>query len=540
MKVRYLYLFIYFIALVVTATDYRIRSLDEPVYLNATDVMRSSGDYLIPQYYWGKQRVNKPIGLYWLIIGGQYVLGKELLGARIISIIALFITVLLSYKIVKLLFPNHRNPEWVMFILPSIPFLFHMGRVATPEMTLVAFITLSHYFLFKILIGKSLSRKLIFAFYGSMGLGFMIKGPPAVVFPLLTAIVYLSATKQWKFLFTLIINIKGWALLMLIILPWYLFLIYQLGIDFFIELFEREIIQRIVFNNRTYSQGLFLITFSPWIWLALQEILSGIRSKPAASWTFGKKLIVSWFGSTTLFLILVVREYHNYYSLDYIVPVSLLVFLSLQETGVKKVLVTISWTTLSLYALGFISFPSLIANHGLIWIGMILLFAGAVLISIQRDLQKLVMVGSFVIVLNLGYNYIWVLPSINIIPYNKFITHVEEDPGSIVTSNRSNNLGVSHFFWYLKADIRCTVIDDKTTFTKTVTDPPDPLKYAICSIKAFDQMRDKVETKWNVVDESYLFQGDFGSAQSKGIWQIIKNGSPGNLLHRYVLLKRKS
>ena len=540
MKACYLYLFVYFVALVVSATDYRIRRSDEPVYLNASDVMRNSGDYIIPKYYWGKQRVNKPIGLYWLVIFGQSVLGQALIGARIISIISLAFTLFLGYKIAKLLFPDHGHPEWVLFILAGIPFLFHMGRVITPEMTLVAFITLSHYLLFKIITKKHLSLRLVLAFYGSMGLGFMIKGPAAIIFPLLTAFVYLLTTKQWRFLLLLIVNIKGWVLLMLIVLPWYLFLLHKLGIDFFIEMFNREIIQRLVFNNRTYSKGLFLITFSPWVWLAVMELVSGMGSKPRQPWTEEKKLIVSWFSSTALFLIIFVSEYHNHYSLDFIVPVSLLAFLSLQETGVKKVLVTISWATLSLYALGFISFPSLIANHGLIWIGMILLFAGAVLISIQRNLQKLVIVGSFVIILNLAYNYIWVLPSINIIPYNKFITHVEEDPGSIVTSNRSNNLGVSHFFWYLKADIRCTVIDDKTTFTKTVTDPPDPLKYAICSIKAFDQMRDKVETKWKVVDESYLFQGDFGSAQSKDIWQIIKNGSPENLLHRYVLLKRKS
>ena len=91
-------------ALVVSATDYRIRSSDEPVYLNASDVMRNSGDYIIPKYYWGKQRVNKPIGLYWLVIFGQSVLGQALIGARIISIISLAFTLFLGYKIAKLLF----------------------------------------------------------------------------------------------------------------------------------------------------------------------------------------------------------------------------------------------------------------------------------------------------------------------------------------------------------------------------------------------------------------------------------------------------
>jgi len=246
LKVCYLYLFAYLAISLWTASDYRIRGSDENVYLNAAEIMRNSGDYSIPKYYWGEQRVNKPIGLYWLIIAGQWVFGENILGARIISIIGLFITIFLSYKIVKLLFPDQRHPELVILVLSSMPFFFHMGRVVMPEMILVSFITLSHYFLFKTAITKKVSLKNSLLFFGSMGIGFMIKGPGAIVFPMLTAIVYFSTTKQWKLL-RFIVDHRGWMLLLLITMPWYLFLLNEFGSDSLVEMFNREIVQRIVY-----------------------------------------------------------------------------------------------------------------------------------------------------------------------------------------------------------------------------------------------------------------------------------------------------
>ena len=167
---------------------------DENFYVESSLNMVESGDYITPVYH-EKKRFAKPILYYWMVVSSYKIFGISLASARLPSVLFGTLSIGLIFLLARRLFDS-RVGLISAFILPSIYLHFQISRWATTDMALSFFVLLALYFF--VLLFQTDFQKNIYAylFYLSMGLGFMVKGPPAILIPGLTALGFLIATKR--------------------------------------------------------------------------------------------------------------------------------------------------------------------------------------------------------------------------------------------------------------------------------------------------------------------------------------------------------
>ena len=167
---------------------------DENFYVESSLRMVESGDYITPVYH-EKKRFAKPILYYWMVVSSFKIFGVSLASARIPSAIFGTLSIGLIFLLGRNLFDS-RVGLFSSFILPTTYLHFQISRWSTTDMALSFFILLSLYLF--VLLYKTKFKKIIYTylFYMSMGLGFMVKGPPAILIPGLTILGFLIATKR--------------------------------------------------------------------------------------------------------------------------------------------------------------------------------------------------------------------------------------------------------------------------------------------------------------------------------------------------------
>ena len=98
-----------------------------------------------------------------------------------------------------------------------------------------------------------------------MGLGFMAKGPPAILIPSLTILGFLIATKRRSWFADLHIG-KGLIILSMIILPWFTAMFLMHGEEFTNHIIGNEIKNRLAHNTpfSFYYVGVLFRYQLPW------------------------------------------------------------------------------------------------------------------------------------------------------------------------------------------------------------------------------------------------------------------------------------
>jgi len=141
-------------------------------------------------------------------------------------------------------------------------------------MPLSFFILLALYLF--VLLYKSNFEKNLFAylFYISMGLGFMVKGPPAILIPGLTIMVFLISTRRKGWFADLRIG-QGLIILSIIILPWFVAMFSMHGEEFKNHIVGNEIKNRLVHSTpfSFYYVGVLFRYQLPWALFFLFAVL---------------------------------------------------------------------------------------------------------------------------------------------------------------------------------------------------------------------------------------------------------------------------
>jgi 4-amino-4-deoxy-L-arabinose transferase-like glycosyltransferase len=191
---------------------------DENYYVESVTNMVESGDYLTP-YYHGKKRFSKPIFTYWLMAISYKLFGPGLASARFWSAFLGAGCSILTFLLAQRLFGT--KPAFISsLILPGIVIHFMVARWATTDMILNFFILATFYFFIRGYQEDSISSKNYLLAYTSLSLGFLTKGPPAVLIPFLVISSFLVLSGQREKLFRLKF-FSGIAILLAINLPWF-------------------------------------------------------------------------------------------------------------------------------------------------------------------------------------------------------------------------------------------------------------------------------------------------------------------------------
>lgn len=155
-----------------------ITDSDEAFYAEAAREMVERGDWLTP-YFNYEQRWQKPILYYWLTAGTYLVAGATEWAARFWSALSGVGLVLLTWTAARRLTARDEAAWLAGAVVATCYGYFAMARLALPDLPLAFCITLT--------IWMALERRWVAA-GAAAALGFLVKGPVAVVIPALVLI----------------------------------------------------------------------------------------------------------------------------------------------------------------------------------------------------------------------------------------------------------------------------------------------------------------------------------------------------------------
>ncbi len=245
---------------------------DENYYVESVRNMVESGDYLTPIYR-DEKRFAKPILYYWLMSASYKVFGVSLVSARLTSAFFGSLAIGLLYLLSSRLFEG-RVALYSALILPASFMHFQISRWATTDIVMNFFVLLALYFFVRLYQSDFRGKKDAYLFYLAMALGFMTKGPPAVIIPGMVAIIFLWAAQKQRSLSQMRIG-QGIMILLLVILPWFATMFILHGDEFKNHIVGAEIKNRLVNDTpfSLYYVGVLFRYYLPWILFVLAAAL---------------------------------------------------------------------------------------------------------------------------------------------------------------------------------------------------------------------------------------------------------------------------
>lgn len=273
---------------------------DEPRFAHATVEMIDRGSWAVP-YFNGEYRFDKPPLTYWWMRLHYALLGVNELAARLHSVIAVFLTALVTCGMARSLTQNARlglfaGVAW----LTCLQALAH-GRLCVADMPMVLFVTLGCRALVELL--TDASEKPVKPWGGwfwclwlSLGAGFLAKGPIAWLVPALALVL-------WRWLFwrkplpwRRVQALPGMLVALIMVAAWGIPALIETKGAYWQAGIGEHVVKRgtDVFNGRKFIPGYYLITtwFSlfPWMMFVL-PVWRVLRT----NWTPQTSFLVAWF-----------------------------------------------------------------------------------------------------------------------------------------------------------------------------------------------------------------------------------------------------
>lgn len=212
---------VFFIALIFLGYkiwSYPLIDADEPRYAEAAKEMINAQQYLIPLAD-GAFRFEKPILFYWFEILSFKVFGINEWAARLPSVIAGattlgFVSWLGSFYRIGFLAP--------IVLMTSLEF-FVISRMSITDASLNLFIV-AVMILFYLIYEKHIQENYIYLLAVMAALGFLTKGPIAILLPTMVGTLYILITRNQGDIFSLLrrYSVKALLIFFSIAAPWYL------------------------------------------------------------------------------------------------------------------------------------------------------------------------------------------------------------------------------------------------------------------------------------------------------------------------------
>ncbi len=245
---------------------------DEPRYAAIAREMLITGDYITPRLY-GMPWFEKPPLMYWLAALGHKLFGISEAGARFPSALSATLCLFLIYWCGRKFWDRAVGFLSALVLATSIG-LFAFARAASMDMLLTTCLTAALVF-FLIGVNDTTPRRRTWfcAFYASLGLGILAKGPIALVLPALSLtgfILLRGRWNEWRNWYPL----RSW-ITFAIAAPWYLVCTILNGRTFLQTFFFHHNVERFISTLYGHDRSLFfflpvllLLTF-PWTFLLI-------------------------------------------------------------------------------------------------------------------------------------------------------------------------------------------------------------------------------------------------------------------------------
>lgn len=252
---------------------------DESRYMEATQQMVLSKNYIDIRFQ-DQPRYLQPAGIYWLEAASlkiaQKIITSDLYHQawvyRIPSLIAASFIIPITAWIGTVLFSDSVGLLAALFLMASTVFVAE-SHMATIDTVLLLIIVSSEAIIIKAYLAVkntcTLPLPSVFAFWGLVGIGLMLKGPIPLI-PIFGTIFCLSfLEKTWKIL-SILRSSWGWLLSLLMITPWYLAITHISHGDFFSHAVSHNLLGKITHGQESHGflPGYYLIIFIVSFWPA--------------------------------------------------------------------------------------------------------------------------------------------------------------------------------------------------------------------------------------------------------------------------------
>jgi 4-amino-4-deoxy-L-arabinose transferase-like glycosyltransferase len=199
--------------------------VDEGAFSQATMEMFQRGDFL-STYLNGAPRYDKPILVYWLQAASVMLFGVNEFAFRLPSAICASLWVLLTFWFARRRFGANTALLAAAIMATSLG-VYVIGRAATADALLNMLIAASMFAAWLYL--ETGKRAWSYATFASIGLGFLAKGPVAILIPLAVTFVFCFLRRDLKTWARAVFNWRGLLLFAAIALPWYVFILQRDG-----------------------------------------------------------------------------------------------------------------------------------------------------------------------------------------------------------------------------------------------------------------------------------------------------------------------
>ena len=214
--------------------------VDEGAFSQATLEMFQRGDFL-STYLNGQPRYDKPILIYWLQAACVLVFGVTELAFRLPSAVCATLWALATFLFVRRFFDLERAALAVALLATSLG-VYIIGRAATADALLNSLIAAA---MFSAWLHLSTGRRgWLYATHAAIGLGFLAKGPVAILVPVAVTFVFCLLRRDLKTWARGVFDPRALALALAIALPWYVAIFMQEGWAFFEGFFMKHNVSR--------------------------------------------------------------------------------------------------------------------------------------------------------------------------------------------------------------------------------------------------------------------------------------------------------
>ncbi|HEY3787601.1 MAG TPA: glycosyltransferase family 39 protein, partial [Urbifossiella sp.] len=293
--------------------------VDEGVNAEAAREMFEAGTWVIPTFN-AELRTAKPVMLYWLQRGSYAAFGVSEWSARLPSVLAGWLTILLVYELGRQMFGRGTGLLAGVILASAIEFCM-LAHAATPDATLLCFTVLSFYLFW---IGQENNgRNWWIPTAAACGLAMLTKGPVGVALPGLVILLYFTWNhdlgRLWdrKFL---------WAGLVFVFVvgPWYALVTSETRGAWAKAFFLNENLNRALTSMEDHSGPIYyhaaalLALFAPWSIFLIPSVWHGVKgsSRIQSSGTalpgLPERFLLCWFAAYLVFFSLVRTKLPNY------------------------------------------------------------------------------------------------------------------------------------------------------------------------------------------------------------------------------------
>jgi 4-amino-4-deoxy-L-arabinose transferase-like glycosyltransferase len=309
---------------------------NEAFYAETPREMLESGDYLAPRFNF-EPRAQKPPLTYWAILASYKLFGISEFAVRLPSALAAIGVLLFSYGIARMLF-TPRAALIAAAVTATVVRTFILARRLPIDILLLFFLMGTLFFLVRAIPGKKThSWALAYLF---AGLGFLTKGPIALLIPGVACLLWALWGRRLKF--REMHPVMGAAILILVILPWYTAIFLAHGWTYIEPFFLRDNIGRFASETLGPSRGLFYYfpvaatDFFPWSILVLCAFyllwIYRKTAQPFKSLAFGLPLI--W--CVCIFFLFSLSKNKQEYYIAPIYPVAAILLSGVLDKTIEK------------------------------------------------------------------------------------------------------------------------------------------------------------------------------------------------------------